>query len=741
MAVAESSWSTIQNQRRVKVYLDEVSQVSSTDTTVTYRLKGHIYSDYAASYGIGIRLGFYGDGHGNSAPDATWVLSTQSNGCYATRYVTLSRGSSATTATAYAEIVRCEVSGYGAWAGPVVEASTGVTVPHRTWYQPRPPKSFAASRSSDTRQLLTWAGDYTGMDGGYPWSGVYVERATDDGAFEQIATLSWSSTNYDDASTVAGHRYRYRARSYGPGGNSAYTDEIELFTTPAACTGVTASKPATGGVRLDCATRPAYADSYEFEASTDGGRTWAAATFEDWVCADPPKGTVTFRVRALKSSGGAGPVDLAAPWAESNQVATLCAPLAPLVSVPDVVATGTALTIAWTPNHPDATAQAMAQVEVTDQAGATTTTDVAGAATTLVRPAASQATAGSIRVRVRTHGEYDAWGEWSSYAVVRVAVAPKVAFASPTAGMTLAALPLSVAWAVTDETGVSEQSLSIADSSGATVWSSTPDNGVRSLTVGSEAGFINSTGYTLTYSMRAGSGLTLTKTIAFATEWAAPDHPNVTPTVGDGLSVELLVKSADTSPAAVSFDVDRVSPDGSRTRLATGIMDGQTALDVLPPLNTQYSYEVTAHAASGAVSTLSVPYTLDSDGHEALNFGSSARESLLLRYDATGSTSVKASGETFHFALGTGQDPLPAFYADGDLDVTGTHGYVLADVAEYRRATSLARKYADGWFRSAWGDVAVVRVEWSFGYDAKRYGQWTVDLSLTETMWEEPNRG
>lgn len=132
MAVAESSWSTIRNQRRVKVYLDEVTQVSSTDTTVTYRLKGHVYSDYAASYGIGIRLGFYGDGHGGSSPDATWVLSTQSNGCHATRDVTLSRGASATTQTAYAEIVCCEVSGYGAWAGPVVEADASVTVPHRT---------------------------------------------------------------------------------------------------------------------------------------------------------------------------------------------------------------------------------------------------------------------------------------------------------------------------------------------------------------------------------------------------------------------------------------------------------------------------------------------------------------------------------------------------------------------------------------------------------------------------------
>ena len=349
MAIAESGWSTIQRQRRVKVYLDGCEVSSSTDTTITYKITAHVYSDYASGYGVGLRLclqdeGWYGT-------DATWVVSQGSNGCYATHYSTVSRGSdTAHSRTVYAQLLRIEVNGYGAWGGPYVEATSSVTVPTRVWYQPRPPKSFAASRVSDTAQRLAWVGDYTGRDGGYPWSGVYVERSVDEGAWQRVASLSWSATNYDDASTVAGHRYRYRLKAHGMGGESPYTDEAALFTTPAACSGVTASKPSGSTVRLDCATRPAYADSYEFQASTDGGRTWAAAAFEDWVCANPPKGTVTFRVRALKSSGGASPATRYAPWATSNQIATLCAPLAPLVSVPDVIATGTALTIAWTPN-------------------------------------------------------------------------------------------------------------------------------------------------------------------------------------------------------------------------------------------------------------------------------------------------------------------------------------------------------------------------------------------------------
>lgn len=733
MAIAESEWSTIQNQRRVKVYLDEVTQVSSTDTTVTYRIKGHIYSDYAASYGIGIRLGFYGDAHGNSSPDATWVLSTQSNGCYASRDVTLSRGSSDTTATAYAEIVRCEVNGYGAWAGPVVEASTGVTVPHRTWYQPRPPKSFAASRVSDTAQRLTWAGDYTSMDGGYPWSGVYVERSVDEGAWQRVASLSWSATNYDDASTEAGHRYRYRLKAHGPGGESPYTDEAALFTTPAACSGVTASKPSGAAVRLDCATRPAYADSYEFEASTDGGRTWAAATFEDWVCADPPKGTVTFRVRALKSSGGASPATLYAPWATSNQIATLCAPLAPLVSVPDVIATGTALTIAWTPNHPDATAQAKAQVEVTDQAGATATTDVTGAATTLVRPAASQAAAGSIRIRVRTHGEYDAWGEWSSYAIVRVAVAPSVAFSSPTAGMTLAALPLSVAWEVTDETGVSEQSLSIADSSGATFWSSTPGNGVRSLTVGSEAGFLNSTGYTLTYSMRAGSGLTLTKKIDFATEWASPDAPDVSVTFDESLAAHVRVTAAATGIAAVSFDVARVSGDG-RLQLGTSLESGHEVIDRLAPLNVAYSYEVTARAATGATLVTTTTVTNEA-GAAALNFGRDAGECWLGLYDPGHSKDVSHDATAVH--LFNGSD-LPEVYTTGERDVTRSYSFSVME-SDFKRLDAMCNAHPYGWVREHDGERAFGIVSVSSSRSAP--GWRSVSLKFTDCSWREPNVG
>lgn len=715
--------------------------VSETDTTATIRVEA-VWQSVAWGYNVSNGVTAFCDCDGTDNP----YVST--GGVYAstgeTRTISMRTQDFTVSKWGSDRDVQCGagVRLSGGYHDGTSRAYCTVRISHRTWYQPHRPTGFAARRASDTSQSLTWGGDYTGLDGGYPWTGVYVDRGVDGAAPSNLATLGWAATNYSDNSTEAGHRYDYRLYSYGPGGTSQATETLTLYTTPVACTGLTASKPTATTVRLTPATRPRYADSFEFQASTDGGATWAAASFDsDWVCAAPPKGTVLFRVRAVKSSGGSSPETLYGPWATSNSVATLCAPLAPNVSAPDVVATGSAVTVSWVPNHPDGTAQSAAQVEVTRLDGTVGTVDVSGSATSWVRDGSNQSSAGTIRFRVRTKGSHADWGEWSAYAIVRVAVAPKATIKSPTASQVLSALPLAVSWDVTDSTGVSQQSLSIADSRGAVVWSATPGNGVRSLSVGSDAGLLNKSSYTLTYSMRAGSGLALTKTVRFSTDWAQPDNPTVTPTVGEGYTLELLLKAAKTTPAAVSFDVARVNPDGSRTTLATGLKDGQTAYDSLPPLNVAYSYEVRAYASSGAVRVYTLPYTLDSDGHEVLSFGSAAQEHLALRYDAKGSESGKASGETFHFALGTGQDPLPAFYADGDLDVTGSHSYVLADADEYRDARRKLRAHADGWFRDAWGNVAVVAYSYQISYDATQYMRWDVQIDMTETMWEEPNRG
>lgn len=708
--------------------------VSETDTTATIRVEA-VWQSVAWGYNVSNGVTAFCDCDGTDNP----YVST--GGVYAstgeTRTISMRTQDFVVGKTGSDRDVQCGagVRLSGGYHDGTSRAYCTVRISHRTWYQPHRPASFAAKRSSDTQQQLTWAGDYTGLDGAYPWSGVYVDRGVDGATPSNLATLGWAATNYSDNSTEAGHRYDYRLYSYGPGGTSQATDTLTLYTTPSACTGVTATKPTATTIRLTPATRPAYADSWEFQASTDGGATWQTAEFDgDWVCSAPPKGTVLFRVRAVKSSDGGSPVTLYGPWAESNSVATLCAPLAPNVSVPDVVATGTAITVSWVPNHPDGTAQAAAQVEVTAADGSVSTANVTGTATSFTRAASLQASAGTIRVRVRTRGEYDGWGEWSSYALVRVAVAPKVAVKSPTASQVLSALPLAVSWEVTDPTGVSQQSLSIADSKGALVWTATPGNGVRSLSVGSEAGFLNKSSYTLTYSMRAGSGLTLTKAVRFSTAWAQPDPPTVTVVYDDALAAHVRVAYAATGIPAVSHDVARVLADGTRLTLATGLSDGQEAIDRLPPLNEAFSYEVSSWAETGAVLVSAVASTCRS-GAVALNFGRGAALCWLGRYDPEVSKDVTHNTEAVH--LFDGSD-LPQLYDSGERDVSRSYSFSAPEDG-YRELSALSDAHAYGWVREFGGERAFGAV----GVSSQRTapGWRKVSVKLTECSWREPTVG
>lgn len=720
------SWGTGETRCRVSA---DVSTTSDDTCYISFSgavRSGNDSGSYHRISGYGVTCTVKtSDGGSSSASSsydyANWVAGT-SGGVY------VSRTGSDRTVT-----VTCSYSSYNG-ASNSGSVSVSVTVPHRVWYQPRPPKNVALARVSDTSQKLTWQGDYTGMDGGYPWSGIYVDRRTDGGSWGLIATLSWSAVNYTDTTTKAGHKYEYRLRSYGPGGTSSATTALAVYTTPDAFTGITCSKPTTTTVRLTPTTSPAWYDSLACQATTDNGATWADVSIDsDLLIADPPKGQCKFRLAAVKASGGSSSSDLQGAWCESDTIATLCAPYAPYVAdMPVVVATGTVVAVSWTPNHPDGTAQSKAQVRVTKPDGTQYTTGITGATTSSSFTASDT---GTWSVEVRTYGEWDEWGAWSSAKLVRAAVAPVLKLTAPTDGKSIDALPIRVAWDFADATGTVSQVLSVSGGTRATTQVSVPV-GQTYVDLSNQVSFLNGTDYTLTLSVTAGSGLVATASATVGIDWAQPDEPQVTFTQQD-CNVQMLIERQQTTPAAVSFDVRRRNLDGSATLIATGVEDGHTVIDPVAPLNVEVTYEVTSYAASGAARTSTATYAVESDGHEVIGFDGGT-VNLLLRYDAQGSRKIAASGETFHLALGNGADRLPVFYADGDVDCTGTHSYVVTSVEEYRRIQRLAMTYAEGYFRDAFGGVYLVRLDWDLSYDAKSYNRWDVSVNMTECAWEEP---
>ena len=139
---------------------------------------------------------------------------------------------------------------------------------------PKPPVNFTAERESDEVAVLEWSGDYTGMDGAYPWSNVLVERRIDAGGWGQIKELNWDDTSFRD-SISAGHRYDYRVRSKGPGGHSGYVEcPAYVYTTPTAPSGCTAVRKSDSRADVSWRIAANAAESYKnvlLERRTNNG--------------------------------------------------------------------------------------------------------------------------------------------------------------------------------------------------------------------------------------------------------------------------------------------------------------------------------------------------------------------------------------------------------------------------------------------------------------------------------------
>ena len=419
----------------------------------------------------------------------------------------------------------------GSYTPGTSEAGVNVYVNPRVYRQPLQPKNFAAKRVSDARMDLTWQGDYTGLNGYYPWTGIYVDRRVDDGAWSNIATLNWDAVNYSDKTTSANHKYEYRVSAYGPGGTSAYSTASALYTTPAAPKSVTLTK--TTGTKVSVAANTSnakYATAFDVQKSLNGG-SWAnVGSYSSFPQAvDVGGGTAKLRVRSKRGA-------LVSGWTESSTITTIVAPNAPTITAKpaSVIAVGSSAVISWTPNHPDGSAQTQAQVEYQVGSASAQTATVQGSVTTYRLPSSATASAGTVKVRVRTHGLDPDWGAWTSYYSFSVAVPPEARYTTPAInGAKIGDLPLVAEWSITDSTGVASQNLQLMDESGKVLHSATPSKGTRQYTFdASTYQLSNATSYRLRLTVRGGSSLTVTTERTFATSFAEPARPDA------GLSVD-----------------------------------------------------------------------------------------------------------------------------------------------------------------------------------------------------------
>ena len=630
---------------------------------------------------------------------------------------------------------------YGGYKNGTSKAVVGnITIPARTYSIPRAPKSVTFARSSDTSQKITWTSDYDDSYGAQPWTGVYVDRRVDDGSWVTIATLGWEATNYTDGSTAAGHKYEYGVRSYNPAGASNRVTGV-LYTTPSAPTSVTLTKTSETGLSLSASGGSSYYDSWEYQTQlNEGGWSGVVSAASLPASFDLGGGVVRARVRKLKASGGSGSVTLRSAWASSDAVTTTVAPSAPTVSLgSSLVTLGETQQVSWSKNHPDGSEQSQAEVELTDPDGSTEVTEVPGAASSCMLDASELVAAGTYKVRVRTHGLSADWGAWSSYVAFQVAALPSAEFVSPATGAVISVLPMEIAWTATDASGISAQLLELLDAFGVVVASWRPASAVSSMLLSSnDYALENGKSYSLRLTVTNGYMLSSTVTREFTTSFLAPASPSATVSYDEACGAHVNVSyGSGTDVETAWVTVERVTPSGTAA-LGGELSDGQSVIDRVPPLNTDYSYRITAHAESGATASATVSARIDARGVVA-NFGRDASSAVVLRAFGSYSESAELAGDSYHFADGGAREGLPVFYGVDELDASYSYSFSEWDPDVIAAVRSVSRAHHTGWLRDPMGNVRYGHLVWSLSASAGTPTVLDVTCKLTETAWEEPD--
>lgn len=601
----------------------------------------------------------------------------------------------------------------------------------RVYSYPQAVTSLIAHRANDSRIDVEWSNN-SAMPAEYTAIRLFVE--TDGGSFVELQKLTADAQNYSYYASQAGHRYRFAVVPENPAGAAETATSAAVYTTPLPPSSIALDKLADGSVQISIEQGTPYSDGFIIERSKGGGAWQSLTTTEqhNYIDTAPGAGAVRYRV--------ANYIDVAeqlvSAFTESRKLVTIAPPAAPsIVSAPAaVIAIGTA-SITWAPNHPDGSAQAAAQVEVT-VSNETTVTTIQGDATTF--DLTSFLVAGErITVSVRTLGIDPSYGAWSEPVAFTAYGLPQVSITAPAFdGSTEQALPVAVEWSAADSTGIISQTLRLFDSQGSQLKSWNLEKGVRRFELGAAAYFLeNKKSYSVRLDVIAGSTLQAHSARSFDIDYLAPAIPLLDVAWDDERMAAMLTVSTGESgeelPDALSFRVERLI-DGDAWLVAEGLASGEQAIDELPPIGMAYSYRVIGTAESGVESAAVFEVTKETAVF-AFSFGQAASECLLLVGNPSASASFERAGELFHFA----GEELPRWYGLREFDASHSWSFAIPSSKPElaKKAEQLFRRYSIGWVRDPFGHRMRCRLKASMSVKAGRV--WQVSINANELEWQE----
>lgn len=226
---------------------------------------------------------------------------------------------------------------------------------------PDAPSSCTVSRVSDSQQNVTWSNN---SDSDQPYDSIKVERWNNiSSSWSQIASISGSSTSYNDTTTTSNRQYRYRVRAYNSAGYSSYSTSSYIRTTPASPSSVVATRVSTN-VQItwnDNATAETSQSIYR-NTSSDGV-SWAGySLLDDTITTDTESyiDTSPANYNYYKVSADCTDPTLSSSLTESNQVIVVQPPEQPSGLSPtgsEAFDSGSAKDFSWTHNPNDGTSQ------------------------------------------------------------------------------------------------------------------------------------------------------------------------------------------------------------------------------------------------------------------------------------------------------------------------------------------------------------------------------------------------
>lgn len=566
--------------------------------------------------------------------DVTWSTGTwsfDSSGGWHTlydEYVTIDHNSNGTGSCGVTFHLN-DNTGTSGVGGP---ASVGGTLTLTTLtVAPGQPTGLTATRVSDTQVTLAWTRHYA--SNGVP-TDTNCQKTINGGAWTNVSASGNISSM--TVSVAANQKLVFHVDQSNTAGSSPWSaNSSPVWTTPAAPSGCTATKQADESILVAWTNNAGYSEygTQVWHGTISGGvTTWDStplATAASGVTSysDPTPDTSkvhVYQVRAKTSSGTA----LYSAYATSNSVQLLVAPNAPTVAdLPQYADKAVILSVSWTHNPVDSSAQTAYELAQSTDGGTTWTTTgkTVSTVSSYSIPANTYAANAAVVIRVRTWGQATTGGSdgtgaspWSTYQTVTFKTQPTLSIAAPTtAGLTAADLQVTLAFAQAE--GATFVSAAVTLLQGATVLEENDTNTATGIPFATQ--LADGVTYTVQAVATDSNGLsTPTASVTFSVSYSSPAQATISTTYVPqaGMTQVSLTFPAAVSPevSSVAFTLTRTIDGVTETIVANQTITGDIMLlDTTPTINGLNTYAVITFSSLGAASD---PVTQDCITAEAV---------------------------------------------------------------------------------------------------------------------------